>query len=536
MLRSNFYSIQESLLKLSGNRHEISRKDGPYVATNKVFLIRNEAYEPYLAHGVNCASQIGINLLMSYSDYDDSLSYVVIPKEADQIVIWINWDRIPPSQISRYFEANSLISRSSTDTKFYFVLPSEYGLHDIALFQSKLTAIGWPIERIIVGFNSHSDEKVKIKLGYTREEMDSISTKIGVQVSSNLSSIRIRALILDLDNTLYKGVFGEDTSDEVFPDKEHLKLHLELKKLKESGVLLCIATKNNLTDIESIFQSKLTSVLEKDDFSIILGGWESKVKSIQGILRDLNFSENFVAFVDDNQRELYEVGRTFPNMICVDGKKTETLLKALATCLTFEKSQDSKVSEARSKDIRASHLRQELTNKGISPDTLLIDLNTQLGASKVASLEEFQRAFELFRKTNQFNLTLNRSTSEAKDFETLKGKLITASLRDDVSNSGIIAAIKVLDEGDLIELQEFSISCRALGRNVEKYLFRAMLSKIDNDFEKLKVGVRFEEGPKNQPALDFVQRFFVKESEFYILDSSKLISETSEWYSYLCDV
>lgn len=536
MLRSNFYSIQESLLKLSGNRHEISRKNGPYVATNKVFLIRNEAYEPYLAHGVNCAAQIGINLLMSYSDYDDSLSYVVIPEESDQIVIWINWDRIPSNQISRYFEANSLLSRSSTDSKFYFVLPSEHGLHDIALFESKLTAMGWPTERIIVGFNSHSDEKVKTKLGYTREELDSISTKIGVQVSSNLSSIITRALILDLDNTLYKGVFGEDSRNEVFPDDEHLKLHLELKKLKESGVLLCIATKNNSSDVESIFQSKLTSVLGKDDFSIILGGWESKAKSVEKILTDLNFSENFVAFIDDNQRELYEVGRTFPNMICIDGKKTETLLKVLATCLTFEITKDSKVLEARSKDIRASHLRQELTNKSISLDTLLIDLNTKVGASKVASPEEFQRAFELFRKTNQFNLTLKRSTSEVKDFETLKENVIIASLRDDVSNSGVIAAIKLLDLGDLIELQEFSISCRALGRDVEKYLFRAMLSKIDNDIKILKVGVRFEVGPKNQPALDFVHRFFVKESDLYILDSSKLISETSEWYSYLCDV
>jgi FkbH-like protein len=427
------------------------------------------------------------------------------------------------------------MSRFSADARFYFVLPSEYGLHDIALFRSKLTHIGWPTERIIVGFNSHSDEKVKIKLGYTREEMDSISTKIGVQVSSNLSSIRIRALIVDLDNTLYKGVFGEDTRDELFPDDKHLKLHSELKKLKESGVLLCIATKNNLTDIELIFQSKLTSVLEKDDFSIISGGWDSKAKSIHGILRDLNFSENFVAFIDDNQRELYESGRAFPNMICIDGKKTETLMKVLATCLTFETSQDAKVSEARSADIRASRLRQELYKENISPDSLLIDLNTKLEASKVSSPEEFQRAFELFRKTNQFNLTLKRSTSEVKDFETLKEKLITASIKDDVSNSGVIAAIKILDMGDLIELQEFSISCRALGRNVEKYLFRAMLSKIDKNFEKLQVGVRFEVGPKNQPALDFVQRFFIKEDQVYILDSGKLISETSEWYPSLCD-
>jgi FkbH-like protein len=536
MLRSNFYSIQESLIKFSGNRHEISIKEGPYLATNRVFLIRNEAYEPYLAHGVNCAAQIGVNLLMSYSDYDDSLRYVVIPEESNQIVIWINWDRIPSNQISRYFESKSLISSSSANEKYYFVLPSEYGAHDVALFQSKLTTIGWPTERIIAGFNSHSDEKVKIKMGYTREELDSISTKIGVQASSNLSSIRIRALILDLDNTLYRGVFGEDSSHEVFPDDEHLKLHLELKKLKESGVLLCIATKNNLTDVESVFQLKLTSVLEKNDFSIISGGWESKAKSIEGILRDLNFSENFVAFIDDNQRELYEVGRTFPNMMCVDGKKTEALLKVLATCLTFEKSQDTKVSEARSKDIRASRLRQELSKKNVSPDSILVDLNTKLEASKVSSLEEFQRAFELFRKTNQFNLTLKRSTSEINDYETLKEKLITASIKDDISNSGVIAAVKVLDRGDLIELQEFSISCRALGRNVEKYLFRAMLSKIDKNFEKLQVGVQFEEGPKNQPALDFVQRFFVKERQFYILDSGKLLSETSEWYPYLCDL
>lgn len=535
MLRSNFYTIQGPLLKLSGNRHEFAGTRGPFIASNKIFVIRNEAFEPYLAHGVNCAAQIGVELKLNFSGYDDSFSYFVIPEDVDQVVIWMNWDRIPPSQLNRFFQSNARLLEYSTDARFYIVLPSKYGVHELCSFQSKLESIGWPAERIIAGVNSQSNENSRIKLGYTREELDSISTKIGIQVSSNLTQIRIRALILDLDNTLYRGVFGEDSTDEVFPESEHLKLHVQLKRLKESGVLLCLATKNNLNDIESIFQSKLTSVLERADFAIISGGWESKAKSIGDILNDLNFGENFVAFIDDNKRELYEVGKTFPNLMCIDGKNTENLLKVLDTCLTFETSQNGKVSESRNNDIKASRLRQNLATSIESSDSLLIDLNTRLKAQRVVNSEDFHRAMELFRKTNQFNLTLGRYTCDVREIESVKNELVVASIKDDISDSGVIAAIKVSYLDEIIELQEFTISCRALGRNVEKYLLRAMLSKVDIEFEERQIVVRFKLGPKNQPAFDFVQQYFAKDRELYILNTNILMSETSEWYPLLCE-
>lgn len=535
MLRSNFYTIQEPLLKLSGNRHEISGTKGPYVASNKVFVIRNEAFEPYLAHGVNCSAQIGVKLELSFSGYDDSLSYFVIPEDADQVVIWMNWDRIPPSQLNRYFQGNARLLAYSTDSRIYIILPSEFGVHELTTFQSKLESIGWPAERIIAGVNSQSNENRGIRLGYTREELDSISTKIGIQVSSNLTQIRIRALILDLDNTLYRGVFGEDSNDEVFAESTHLELHVQLKKLKESGVLLCVASKNNLRDIELIFQSKFTSVLEMEDFTIVSGGWESKAKSIGGILKDLNFGENFVAFIDDNQRELYEVGKTFPDLMCIDGNNTENLLKALDTCLTFETSQNDKVSKARNNDIKASRLRQNLLTTNESTDSLLIDLNTKIKTQRVDKSEDFHRAMELFRKTNQFNLTLGRYARDALDFELVKNELAVASIKDDISDSGVIAAIKFTELDARIELEELTISCRALGRNVEKYLLRAMLSKVDIEFENRQIVVRFNLGPKNQPAFDFVQSFFTMDKELYILNTNKLISATSEWYPHLCD-
>lgn len=532
MLRSNFYKVQNSLLKLSGNRHEIPGKDGPFLALNKIFVLRNEAFEPYLAHGINCAAQIGIDLVLNYSEYDDSLRYAEIPEDSDQILIWLNWDRISSDQIPRYFADNSLLSICSTDSKYFFVTPSKFSKHNQAFFHLQLAQIGWPIDRIITGVNSPNSGRGRIKLGYTREELDSISSLVGVQVSSNANPIRIRALIIDLDYTMYRGVFGEDSIEDVMPGAEHLKLHLELKRLKESGVLLCIASKNNLDDIELILKSSLTSVLKKEDFVIISGGWESKSNSIVGILKDLRFSENFVAFIDDNQRELFEVGRYFPNLICINGENPENLLKVLSSCLNYERSQNTKISKVRSKDIRAYRSRQELVTLDRSSDSLLFDLNTKLEASKPSNSEEFLRAMELFRKTNQFNLTLKRSKSEISEFESIQKKLVVASLRDDLSNSGIIAAVKYVEVDDLIELQEFSISCRALGRDVEKYLFRAILSTIDNEYEKLQIGVRFNSGPKNQPALDFVTHFFTKENSLYILNSDKLMLETSEWYHH----
>ena len=536
MHRSNFYTVQESLIKMTGNRAEIPQRDSLTITTCQIYVVRNEAFEPYLAHAINCAAQIGVDLTLKYSEYDDSITFTELPEHSDFVVLWLNWERIPVANISQFFNKNSLLASWSSDSKIFFVLPSQHGLHSIEYFKSELERLGWPSQRQIEGLDSPKNENQRIKIGYTRQELDSIVTKIGLQVTSKVPQLRIRALILDLDNTLYHGVYGEDSEEEVYLEPSHVKLHAKLKQLKDSGVLLCVASKNNKADIEAILSLNLTSGLKKEDFAIIHGGWESKTISVQKILDELNFAEQFVAFIDDNKRELYEVGSSFPNLICIDGLKPESVLFAFSTLLTFEEGASLDVIEKRSNDIKSSRTRLQLAKSKTDKDSLLMELGTTIYARQVANSEDLDRAMELFRKTNQFNLTLGRTTFKDKLFNDLKSEVILATLADKISDSGTIGAIYISFDEEFIEIKEFAISCRELGRDAEKYILRSMLTQLDIEFESRIIFVKMIEGAKNQAALQFVQRFFQEVNGSYVLDTKKLNSETVTWYGSICEI
>jgi FkbH-like protein len=535
MLRSRFYEVQRSLLKLSGNRGETPPKDNSHITTSHIYIIRNEPFEPYLAHAITCASSIGVDLNLSYSEYDDSLAFTRIPDACDYTVLWLNWERIPQSAINRFFRLGSPISTWARDLKMYFVLPSEIGTQSVSDFESALEKLGWSKDRFIRGVASTSLENRRVKLGYTREELDSISSKVGLQVPSNESSIKIRALILDLDNTMYRGIFGEDSFADISIEPAHLQLHSELKRLKKLGVLLCIASKNNIEDIDAIFKSNLLTELDKDDFAVISGGWESKAASVEKILSDLNFDERYVAFIDDNKRELYEVSSSFPNMICIDGLEPNSVLATFTTVLSFEESSNSDLVTQRNTDIRSAQIRSRLPKDKAEYDSLLVELKTSIKAKLVSDPEELNRAAELFRKTNQFNLTLKRTAIDQLNSLRSSARVAIASLEDTISDSGDIAALYYSSSETSIEILEFAISCRALGRDAEKYILRSMLQATTLDYLNHQIFVNFNAGPKNQPAFQFMERFFLKGLTGYILDINKLMAETSRWYGDLCE-
>jgi FkbH-like protein len=535
MLRSRFYEAQRSLLKLSGNRRETPAKDNSHISTSHIYIIRNEPLEPYLAHAITCASSIGVDLNLSYSEYDDSLAFTRIPEDSDYTVLWLNWERIPQSVIDRFFSVDSPISTWAKDLKMFFVLPSDIGTHSVSDFESALEKLGWSRDRFIRGVNSISLENRRVKLGYTREELDSISSKIGLQVPSNESSIKIRAFILDLDNTMYRGIFGEDSFADILIEPAHLQLHSELKRLKKSGVVLCIASKNNIEDMDTIFKLNLLTVLDKDDFAVISGGWESKAASVEKILGDLNFDERYVAFIDDNKRELYEVGNSFPNMICIDGLEPDSVLATLSTVLSFEESSNSDLVAQRNADIRSSHIRSRMSKEKVESESLLLELKTSIKTKLASDSEELNRAADLFRKTNQFNLTLKRTTIEELNSLHSSSRVVIASLEDTISDSGSIAALYYSSHETSVEILEFTISCRALGRDAEKYILRSMLEATTLDYLNHQIFVNFSAGPKNQPAFQFIERFFLEGLTGYFLDANKLISETSRWYGDLCE-
>jgi len=160
----------------------------------------------------------------------------------------------------------------------------------------------------------------------------------------------------------------------------------------------------------------------------------------------------------------------------------------------------TRVQDLKANDIRGEHIR--LSNR--DPDSILVEMNTQLMSWVPNNAEDVARGFELFQKTNQFNVTLARTIQpEFSELHAQNQWLVVTQLSDRYSESGIIASVLFeLNNRDL-EIREFCISCRAIGRNIEKYILANMIEKMTPLVEFETVSVELNVGPRNVPAADF---------------------------------
>ncbi len=244
---------------------------------------------------------------------------------------------------------------------------------------------------------------------------------------------------------------------------------------------------------------------------------------------ELNFDERFAIFIDDNHRELIEVESEFKNLMCISGLDPISAYNSLDICVSFESSQDRVTMKQRLDDIRGNSLRSKIFDTKQDSEHLHVKLGTQIYSRLATTESEFVRANELFRKTNQFNVTLARSIINSSDLMNSPNVAI-CEMRDSISDSGIIASILFNFNSNDIEIQEFVISCRALGRDVEKYIFRSLLESVTETFWQQNITLIPNFGPKNVPAIEFVNNYFGVENGRNFLLSDKLINDTGKHF------
>jgi FkbH-like protein len=329
-----------------------------------------------------------------------------------------------------------------------------------------------------------------------------------------------------LDNTLYSGVIGEDRLNEIVITDNHLLLQKYISDLSDSGVLIFLATKNNPADVELAFKSNLMPNLPRAKIASIFSGWESKANSMVEIIKLVNFSEQNILFVDDNGRELSELATKFPNVLTVGAKDTELLLTGLRNAFAFQRDV-SGTSETRIKDIQAKDKRNEILESSAATSSLLADLKTIINSVNVIQGAALDRANELFNKTNQFNFSLKRSKIHPEEIGSRFG-VVNTTLSDVISDSGTISSLSWELQSGTLRILEFVISCRALGRGTEKYILKSALSRIQAEIMINKVVAEFEEGPRNLPSQEFLETYFHKKSEGWVLDWDKLNEETPD--------
>lgn len=337
----------------------------------------------------------------------------------------------------------------------------------------------------------------------------------------------IKALALDLDNTLHEGVLGEDGLNGVKLTSAHSELQSYIKELQTQGIFISLVSRNELDDVRDLFTQRNDYPLKLDDFSAIEVSWGDKANALQHIAKSLRISTDAILFIDDNPGELAAVTQQLAKIHTLHAD-----LRASISRLSIEyypglwrwrnEPDDSK----RIKDLKASIERESLALTHEDPKEYLRSLEVSLTYFNDPK-HQIGRLSDLCRKTNQFNLALSRFNEAELSDRMSNPNACVASVRlsDRLSDSGVIAVIVAERFGDKLFVEELCISCRALGRQLENAIIFHSIRQMPIWKSCKTVEFRVKVGDRNQPALDWLKGLFKSES-FAINNLSEYVLKT----------
>jgi len=283
-----------------------------------------------------------------------------------------------------------------------------------------------------------------------------------------------KCLVLDLDNTLWGGVVGEDGVAGLqigggFPGIIYTELQKEIAALHGRGVTLAIVSKNNEADAWEVFNQRPEMVLKRADFSAHRINWQDKASNIRELAKELNLGLDAFVVLDDNHVERDWIEEALPEVEVCPASDPLEMLRWLTTCRRFDTLAITREDALRAKSYAAAEERSRLATQSSNLEEYLASLGTQVEVGCNSSTQ-IARVAQLTQKTNQFNLTTRRYTeSEIQErMQNPAWRVFWCACRDRFADEGVIgAALIEIKNGEWL-IDNFLMSCRVLGRGVEK--------------------------------------------------------------------
>jgi FkbH-like protein len=330
-----------------------------------------------------------------------------------------------------------------------------------------------------------------------------------------------KVLALDLDNTLWGGVIGEDGLEGIklgahSPEGEaHQDLQRYARELRERGIVLVVCSKNNEPDAREPFDAHPEMVLRMDDIAVFRGNWRDKASNLREIAATLGLGLESFVFVDDNPTERAWVRREIPEMAVPEiGSDAAAYVPLLDRGRWFEALSLSEEDRLRAADYAANARRAELASGATSMDEFLasLEMTATIGAFDGPNLP---RIAQLVNKSNQFNLTTRRYTQEQLRAFAESPSYVTRwfRLRDRFGDNGIVGVMLgvVNAEESALEIDLWLMSCRVLGRRMEE-LMCGTLMRAAQARGLVRVRGRYLPTAKNGMVADLYPRLGFKDS------------------------
>ena len=322
--------------------------------------------------------------------------------------------------------------------------------------------------------------------------------RVALEICQVIGAIRgqiRKCLILDLDNTIWGGIVGDDGWEnlqlgDLGVGKAFTQLQYWAKQLKERGIILCVCSKNDETIAKEVFEKHPDMKLRLDDIAVFVANWETKVENIRFIQQVLNIGFDSMVFIDDNPFERNIVRQGIPEVYVPElPEDAAEYLSFLESLHLFETASLSEEDENRTKQYQEEAKRTHLQTAFENEDEFLESLNMEVTVSNFSGYN-IPRVAQLTQRSNQFNLRTIRYTEE--EIERIgKDDCYTGlafSLSDKYGDYGLISVVILKKETDHLFIDTWLMSCRVLKRGMEQFVCNLIVEKANDVGVKKVIG------------------------------------------------
>lgn len=285
-----------------------------------------------------------------------------------------------------------------------------------------------------------------------------------------------KCLVLDLDNTLWGGVLGDDGLQGIVlgqgsaAGEAHLGVQRYAKQLQERGVILAVCSKNDPTIAEEAFRVHPEMLLKRADIAAFVANWDDKARNLVTIAEQLNIGLDSLVFLDDNPAERARVREALPAVAVPElPADVSGYVRRLAEAGYFEATTFTADDTHRALQYAQNAERDALRGASQNLDEFLAGLQMSLEYGPFAAAD-MTRVAQLINKTNQFNPTTKRYSQEQLETRrTAPGSLtLQFRLRDRFGDNGLVSVMLLVPQSDgVLEIDTWVMSCRVFGRQLE---------------------------------------------------------------------
>lgn len=372
---------------------------------------------------------------------------------------------------------------------------------------------------------------IKVSLSY----IPHLAEELMGYVKANLGVNR-KCIVLDLDNTLWGGIIGEDGFDRIDlslkpPGMAFMEFQRVLLALYQRGVILAINSRNNEDEALRAIRDHPFMVLREEHFATMKINWSDKISNMKEIAQELNIGLDSIVYFDDDPINRELMSKAIPQIKTIDLPDDPSLYAStLMQINDFNTLVMTNEDRKRGEMYREEHKRTELKRSSSNLEDFLKQLEIRVTMKKANNFT-IPRIAQLTLKTNQFNLTTRRYQEE--DVETLAQdhtKLIGCAQTQDKFGDNGITGVYIVNKNHVDKewcIDTFLLSCRVMGRGIEDAMMGYILSKAKEE-GVIKVKAEFIPTKKNKPCEQLLPNFgFKKEGEQWVYTYNVPIKQTN---------